>query len=171
MDQAMDQLKEFLRQCIKYRFWISVGVAALFSTIAYFLGAGPVQAKANKEAAAIKQAADGVKPFTVAGIPNAQYKPIVDEKTEIVTKDVNTAWKQLYNRQAPCSHGPRLSRRGSKRGDGNGPRTSPPAPSSLPRSTTSSPTPSMLTKFTGPSILSTTKPAPALWRHRPRKCS
>ena len=101
MDQAMDQLKEFLRQCIKYRFWISVGVAALFSTIAYFLGAGPVQAKANKEAAAIKQAADGVKPFTVAGIPNAQYKPIVDEKTEIVTKDVNTAWKQLYNRQAP----------------------------------------------------------------------
>ena len=51
MDQAVEQLKEFLRQCIKYRFWISVSVAALFAIIAYFLGAGPVQAKADKQTA------------------------------------------------------------------------------------------------------------------------
>ena len=33
--------------------------------------------------------------------PNDQYKPIVDEKTTVLTKDVNTAWKDLYKRQAP----------------------------------------------------------------------
>ncbi len=101
MDQAVDQIKEFLRQCIKYRFWISVGVAALFSVIAYFLGASPVQAKADKETATITSAANDVKQFAQPGIPNDQYKPIVDEKTEVLTRDVNTAWKQLYQRQAP----------------------------------------------------------------------
>ena len=52
----MDQLKEFLRQCIKYRFWISLGVAALFAIIAYFLGSRPVQAEAEKETNTITQA-------------------------------------------------------------------------------------------------------------------
>ena len=33
--------------------------------------------------------------------PTEAYKPIVDEKTQIVTKDVNKAWKELYDRQAP----------------------------------------------------------------------
>ncbi len=36
--EAMEQAKEFLRQVIKYRFWISISVAALFATIAYFVG-------------------------------------------------------------------------------------------------------------------------------------
>ena len=34
-------------------------------------------------------------------IPTKDYEPIVDEKTEVLTKDVNTAWKTLYDRQAP----------------------------------------------------------------------
>ncbi len=101
MDQAVEQLKEFLRQCIKYRFWISLGAAALFATIAYFLGSGPVQAKADQQTSTIKRAADDVKQFALPGVPNDQYKPIVDEKTEILTTDVNAAWKQLYGRQAP----------------------------------------------------------------------
>lgn len=66
-----------------------------------FPGASPVQAKADKETATIKQANDGVKPYTQPGIPNGQYKPIVDEKTEVLKKDVNSAWKQLYERQSP----------------------------------------------------------------------
>src|SRR5271165_929384 len=98
MDQAVDQLKEFLRQCIKYRFWISLGVAALFSIIAYFLGSRPVQDKAMKETQAITQAHKDVKQYGAPGVPNDQYKPIVDEKTGILTTDVNTAWKQLYRR-------------------------------------------------------------------------
>ena len=43
------KLKEFLRQCVKYRFWISLSVAALFAIIAYFLGSSPVQAEADQE--------------------------------------------------------------------------------------------------------------------------
>ena len=36
---AMEQVKEVVRQMIKYRFWISIGIAALFGLIAYFVGA------------------------------------------------------------------------------------------------------------------------------------
>ena len=34
-------------------------------------------------------------------IPTPEYKPIVEEKTKVVSKDVNIAWKTLYERQAP----------------------------------------------------------------------
>lgn len=101
MDQAVEQLKEFLRQCIKYRFWISLSVAALFAIIAYFLGSSPIQAKADQQTKAITQAANDVKQFAAPGVPNDQFKPIVDEKTGVLTKDVNSAWKQLYSRQVP----------------------------------------------------------------------
>jgi hypothetical protein len=97
----MDQLKEFLRQCIKYRFWISIGVAALFAIIAYFVGSGPVRASAEKEANNIKAAHKDVQQYVSGNVPNDQYKPIVDEKTTVLTKDVNTAWRDLYKRQAP----------------------------------------------------------------------
>ncbi len=97
----MDQLKEFLRQCIKYRFWISIGVAALFAIIAYFVGSGPVRANAEKEANNIKTAHKDVKQYVSGNVPNDQYKPIVDEKTAVLTKDVNRAWGDLYKRQAP----------------------------------------------------------------------
>src|SRR5271166_5570317 len=100
MDQAVEQLKEFLRQCIKYRFWISLSVAALFAIIAYFLGSGPIQAKADQQTGAITRAANDVKQFALPGVPNDQYKPIVVEKTEVLTKDVNSAWKKLYSQQA-----------------------------------------------------------------------
>ena len=46
---ATEQVKEVLRQVIKYRFWISVSFAALFAVIAYFMGSGPVKAKAINE--------------------------------------------------------------------------------------------------------------------------
>jgi hypothetical protein len=104
----MDQVKEFLRQCIKYRFWISVGVASLFAIIAYFLGSGPVRDAAKKETDAITSAHTTVKQYASPGIPNDQYKPIVDEKTEILTKDVNTAWRELYGRQAPLLTWPKV---------------------------------------------------------------
>jgi hypothetical protein len=97
----MDQVKEFIRQCIKYRFWISVSVAALFGIIAYFLGSGPVQAKAKTETDAINGAHKDVKQYTLPGIANDQYKPLVEEKKQILDRDVNKAWKELYTRQAP----------------------------------------------------------------------
>jgi len=98
---AMEQVKEVVRQLIKYRFWISIGVAALFGIIAYALGSGPVRDKAKKEVAVIKSAETEVKKYTSPTIPTKDYKPIVEEKTQVLTQDVNTAWKTLYNRQAP----------------------------------------------------------------------
>jgi hypothetical protein len=98
---ATEQLKEFLRQVIKYRFWISVSIAALFALIAYFMGSGPVKAQAAKAITEITAAEGAVKKFQSLTVPTEAYKPIVVEKTEIVNKDVNKAWRELYNRQAP----------------------------------------------------------------------
>jgi hypothetical protein len=98
---AMEQVKEFLRQVIKYRFWISIGVAALFALIAYLVGSGPVRARAADEEKKITGALTEVKQYTSNAIPTADYKPIVEEKTKVLDKDVSTAWKTLYDRQAP----------------------------------------------------------------------
>ncbi|MGP0068374.1 MAG: hypothetical protein ACLQGP_32850 [Isosphaeraceae bacterium] len=98
---ATEQAKEFLRQVIKYRFWISVSIAALFAVIAYFMGSGPVKAKTTAAIGEITGAEKAVKKFALPTVPTDAYKPIVEEKTQIVTKDVNKAWKELYDRQAP----------------------------------------------------------------------
>jgi len=97
----MDQVKEYLRVAIKFRFWIAVGVSALLPLIAYFVGVGPVRAKAEAETGKIKQADEAVKKFLTPGLANAQYKTIVDGKTETLTGDVDASWRKLYNRQAP----------------------------------------------------------------------
>jgi hypothetical protein len=91
----MDQLKEFLRQAIKYRFWIAVGISALLPMIAYFVGSSKIQAEATRQAADVKSANES------GNVPNGQYKPIVTSKTEVLTSDVNAAWRKLYARQAP----------------------------------------------------------------------
>jgi hypothetical protein len=98
---AMEQIKEVVRQIIKYRFWISVGVAALFGLIAYAVGSGPVRDQFKKESDTITGAEKNVKQYTQPGIPTREYQPIVAEKTGILNKDVNAAWRTLYNRQAP----------------------------------------------------------------------
>jgi hypothetical protein len=98
---AMETAKEVLRQIIKYRFWISVGVAALFAVIAYAVGSGPIREKAATETTAILGAESEVKNYSSLSIPTKEHKPIVEEKTAIVSKDVTTAWRTLYERQAP----------------------------------------------------------------------
>jgi hypothetical protein len=97
----MDQLKKFLRQAIKYRFWIAVGISALLPVIAYAVGSGPIQMKAADETRKIKAADSEVKKYTSGVVKNAQWKPAVDEKREELSKDVNSSWKKLYARQAP----------------------------------------------------------------------
>ena len=98
---ATETAKEVLRQIIKYRFWISISIAALFAIIAYFMGAGPVQALAKTETDKIIGAEKAVQKYASPSIPTKEYEPIVVEKTQILTKDVNSAWKILFDRQAP----------------------------------------------------------------------
>ncbi len=98
--EAMETAKEVLRQIIKYRFWICVGVAALFATIAYTIGSGPIREQAVKATSDIKSAEKEVRTYSQPGIPTKEYKPIVEEKTKAVSSDVNTAWRTLYDRQA-----------------------------------------------------------------------
>jgi hypothetical protein len=97
----MDQLKEIIKQAIKYRFWIAVGLSALLPLIAYFVGSGSVKAKAAAETAKIEGASKNVKQYMSGTLPNGQYKGIVGERTDELSKDVNESWKKLYARQAP----------------------------------------------------------------------
>jgi hypothetical protein len=97
----MDQLKEILKQAIKYRFWIAVGVSVLLPMIAYLVGSQPVKVKAAEQAGKIEGSAKKVKEYVSGRLPNGQYKSIVAEKTEALTTDVNATWKKLYARQAP----------------------------------------------------------------------
>jgi len=102
----MDQLKDLLRGAVTHRFWISVGIAALLPVIAYFVGSGPIQAEAKKAEDEDKAAYTDVQNYRNDGIPNAQYKPIADQKLEVLNRDVNTAWRELYARQAPLLEWP-----------------------------------------------------------------
>jgi hypothetical protein len=97
----MDQLKEILKQAIKYRFWILVGLSALLPLIAYFASAGSLNAQTKAETDKIEGAAKTVKEYESGVKPNSQYKGLVDQRKDVLTKDVNAAWKILYDRQAP----------------------------------------------------------------------
>lgn len=104
----MDQLKEILKQAIKYRFWIAVGLSALLPIIAYAAGSGRVKQKAAEETAKIKAANADVNQYTSGVVPNHQYKPIVEVKKDELVKDVNASWRKLYARQAPLLTWPEL---------------------------------------------------------------
>jgi len=97
----MDQLKEILRQAIKYRFWIAVGLSALFPLIAYFVGVGKVKEEAKKKTDTILASEKKVAGYKSPTVPTAAYKNVVTEKTDDLTKDVDETWKLLYKRQAP----------------------------------------------------------------------
>jgi hypothetical protein len=102
----MDQVKEFLKQCVKYRFWIAVGIAFLLPMIGYFVGSASINEATTKEEAAIKAADTDIKKYTASNLPNAQYQPIVAEKKEVLAKDVDATWRKLYAIQAPLLRWP-----------------------------------------------------------------
>ena len=97
----MDQVKEFLRLSVKYRFWIAVGISALLPMIGYFAGTGKIKAAATAGAAEIEGANKNVKEYASGTVPNGQYKQIVNTQTDALTTDINGAWAELYDRQAP----------------------------------------------------------------------
>ncbi len=97
----MDQLKDILKQAVKYRFWIALSLSALLPLIGYFVGSGPIKEKALAETKKIEESAKKVANYTQPNIPNAQYPPILKTKTEIVGQDVTKAWEKLYAVQAP----------------------------------------------------------------------
>ncbi|HEV3120794.1 MAG TPA: hypothetical protein VGY53_02775 [Isosphaeraceae bacterium] len=103
----MDQLKDILKQMIKYRFWIAVGLAALLPLIAYFVGTGKIKGEADSKKREIEGADNSVKEYASGTKPNQQWSTIVKGKTEVLTADVNSAWKKLYDRQGPLLQWPK----------------------------------------------------------------
>jgi hypothetical protein len=103
----MDQLKDILKQMIKYRFWIAVGLSALLPLIAFFVGVGKIKQEATTKKTEIEGADKGVQEYASGIKPNQQWSTIVKGKTEVLTADVNTAWKKLYDRQGPLLQWPK----------------------------------------------------------------
>ncbi len=97
----MDQVKEYLQIAIKYRFWIVVGIAALMPLIGYFATAGSIEQQTTAKTGEIKTAFEGVQKYGNGDVINDQYAPLVEDKTKVLTSDVNAAWETLYERQAP----------------------------------------------------------------------
>lgn len=97
----MDKLKDFMRQVVKYRFWILVGVASLMPVVAYLVSAGSIEEATTKGAAQVKQISTDVKQYTSGVFPNSDYKVLADERVGIISKDVKQAWRVLYEQQAP----------------------------------------------------------------------
>ena len=104
----MDQLKDFLRQCVKYRFWIAFGVSLLLPMIGYFVGVGPIVEATNKREGEIKAAKGDIGKYTSPGIVNGQYQPIVAAKKEALTKDVDATWRKLFTLQEPLLKWPEV---------------------------------------------------------------
>ena len=69
---AMEQAKEFLRQVIKYRFWISISVAALFATIAYSWGPGPSATRPPRRPRKSRPRRPKSRQYNSNTIPNAR---------------------------------------------------------------------------------------------------
>ena len=97
----MDQLKDFLRQCVKYRFWIAFGVSLLLPMIGYFVGSGAIKAETTKQEAAIKVAKTDVSKYSSGSVINAQYKPEADKKKAVLDQDVDATWRKLFTVQEP----------------------------------------------------------------------
>ena len=104
----MDQLKTFLRQCVKYRFWIAVGVSMLLPMIGYFVGAGAYTDATAKREAEIKSTETDVSKYTSPKPKTGDYKQVVEEKKEILTKDVDATQRKLYDQQEPLLQWPEV---------------------------------------------------------------
>ena len=157
---AMEQVKEVVRQIIKYRFWIAISAAALFGLIAYFVGAGPVREAGQERNRHHQDGGDRGQAVQSAEHPHQRLQ--ADRRRE--DRDPDTGCQRRLENPVrspgPIAHlagdGPGAvpemgteMARGCRRGQGH----------SWPRSTTSRPTKITLTWSTRPSSPSTTRRA------------
>ena len=104
----MDKLKDFLKQAVKYRFWIASGLSVLLPLIGYLVASGSINDKTKKATETITSADKGVQTYLQPGLPNAQYPPLVNDKKAVLATDVEKAWDKLYARQAPLLKWPEI---------------------------------------------------------------
>ncbi len=97
----MDQLKVFLRQCVKYRFWIAFGVSLLLPAIGYFVGFSTINAETTKREGEINAASKEIVKYKTPGIVNGQYQPAATAKKEALIQDVDATWRRCFSSQEP----------------------------------------------------------------------
>lgn len=95
----MDQLKVFLKQCVKYRFWIACVVSLLLPIIGYFAGSGTIVGETTKREGEINGAKKDIVKYKTPGIVNNQYQPLASTKKEALIQDVDATWRKLHASQ------------------------------------------------------------------------
>ncbi len=158
----MDQLKDFLRQCVKYRFWIAFGISLLLPMIGYFVGAGTINAETTKQRGRDQGGQDRDRQVHRARASSTtSISRSAAAKKEVLTKDVNATWRKLFAIQEPLLKWPPRSSRtvpqvGPQVPRGRRPRTR----SSRRSSTTPIAYPEFVSKIYKTSTPSTSRTAP-----------
>ncbi len=102
----MDQVKDFLRQCVKYRFWIAFGISMLLPMVGYLVGAGEIGKATTAREGEIKSAKTAIAPYSSPNPVNKTYKPLVDARKEVLSKDVDETHRRLFAIQEPLLRWP-----------------------------------------------------------------
>ena len=74
---------------------------SLLFVIGFFVATGPINQRIEAKTTEIKSAQTNAQKYASGDLPNAQYPQFTDKEISSITKDVNTAWTRLYERQAP----------------------------------------------------------------------
>ncbi len=97
----MDQVKLILKQLVKQRFWIAIGVAMLVPLIAYFTMSGSIKGATTAKIGEITAADKGAQEYANGDKPTRVHADIVNEDQERLKGEVTKTWRTLYERQAP----------------------------------------------------------------------
>lgn len=98
----MDQLKQGWDFVWKYRFWFGLGLAVIFASFMYFLGASNLFAKADARKRELEGIYNNVSKFTSGGDhPNPKWTSAAEELEQGLGKVVDSVWVELYKKQEP----------------------------------------------------------------------
>lgn len=99
---SMNQIKEFLSQAAKHRFWIVIGLSILLGTLAWYMAQSQLQKLYAAQESAIKgkySALDQVS-GAASSHPNESSQAEMNRIIQSMSADVQKAWEEQYQRQA-----------------------------------------------------------------------
>jgi len=96
----MDQIKTFLSQAMKYRFWILCTVVVIVGLTGWYMATGNLDETAKKSAEAIKSADQKVKQVTDYQLhPNDEYTAGMNKIINVHSISIGRGWQFRYAQQ------------------------------------------------------------------------
>lgn len=96
----MDQVRAFLKQLVKYHFWILSVLVLIIATVCWTMASSSLDAKFSQRKSTIDGAFSSMTSLKQqATCPNPEVNKVNQEKVDEQTKIVMDVWKDLYQRQ------------------------------------------------------------------------